>query len=37
MRTSGIAEFGIGGAWSELGAASAVLRAAGRVGEHGLS
>ena len=36
MRTSGIAEFGVEGPWSELDATSAVLRVAGRSDGHDL-
>lgn len=36
MRTSGIAEFGVAGPWSELTAATATLRAAGRSDGHTL-
>ncbi|WP_426515615.1 SixA phosphatase family protein [Diaminobutyricibacter sp. McL0618] len=37
MRTCGIAEFGVEGPWSEIDAASAVLRAFGRSDGHVLS
>ncbi|WP_308465820.1 SixA phosphatase family protein [Rathayibacter soli] len=37
MRTSGIAEIGVNGSWSELESSSAVLRVAGRSDGHNLS